>query len=277
MQLHQTNIPPKPLVHVCFERAASDPIQHARHEPHPRNTRIQLSTCKYDRSTQRGRTLCHWHEPATDASLSRPHITISIIAPNHELDQQILSYELPLSFTIADLKALVSDESKVPAALQQYYLNNTPIAGDEKTFEEAGIKDGDMLAMLMRQPQQENSMGSQRRQPASNAQRTRPPQAQQEIETARLSILQNPAAMAQVREQRPALADAINDPARFKEVWLEMIKEDEDREGERLEQMRLLNEDPFNVDAQRKIEEMIRQEAVQNNLQFAYEHNPEGT
>lgn len=82
--------------------------------------------------------------------------------------------------------------------------------------------------------------------------------------------------MAQVREQRPALAEAINDPNRFKEVWVEMIREDEDREQERLEQMRLLNEDPFNVDAQRKIEEMIRQQSVQENLQFAYEHNPEG-
>jgi len=207
----------------------------------------------------------------------RPHITISIIAPNTDLDQQILSYELPLTFTIADLKGLVHDDTKVPAASQQYYLNNTPIAGDEKTFEEAGIKDGDMLAMLMRQPnqQQDSTMGSARRQPTAQR-RTGPPQGQQEIENARLSILQNPAAMAQVREQRPALAGAINDPARFKEVWLEMIQEDENREGERLEQMRLLNEDPFNVDAQRKIEEMIRQEAVQDNLQFAYEHNPEG-
>lgn len=57
---------------------------------------------------------------------------------------------------------------------------------------------------------------------------------------------------------------------------MEMIKADEEREQERMEQMRLLNEDPFNVDAQRKIEEMIREESVQANLQFAYEHNPEG-
>ena len=75
-----------------------------------------------------------------------------------------------------------------------------------------------MLAMLMRQPEQQNNMGQQRR-PQNTQQQRRPPgQNPQEIETARLSILGNPAAMAQVREQRPALAEAINDPNRFKEV-----------------------------------------------------------
>ncbi len=208
----------------------------------------------------------------------RPRITISIIAPNTDFDQEIINYDLPPDLSLAGLKNLVEDEKKIPPASQQYYLNNTPIQGDEKTLEEAGIKDGDMLAMLMRQPQQQNSnMGQQRRQQQQpGGQRRGPPQADQEIERARASILSNPQAMAQVREQRPALADAINDPARFKEVWMEMVREDEGRERERLEQMRLLNEDPFNVDAQRKIEEMIRQQAVQDNLQFAYEHNPEG-
>ena len=136
-----------------------------------------------------------------------------------------------------------------------------------------------MLAMLMRQPLQQNNnstndnMGQDRR--PQNSQRQQRAGAQ-EIETARLSILGNPQAMAQVREQRPALADALNDPNRFREVWMEMMKEDEEREQERLEQMQLLNEDPFNVDAQRKIEEMIRQQQVQENLEFAFNHNPEG-
>jgi DNA damage-inducible protein 1 len=109
-------------------------------------------------------------------------------------------------------------------------------------------------------------MGAQQRQQGSPA----------SIETTRLNILGNAAAMAQVREQRPALAEAINDSNRFREVWLEMMRDDERREGDRMEQMRLLNDDPFNVDAQRKIEEMIRQQSVQDNLQHAYEHNPEG-
>ncbi|KAK5119564.1 hypothetical protein LTR85_007392 [Meristemomyces frigidus] len=202
-----------------------------------------------------------------------PRVTISIIAPNHALDQEFITLDLPPGLSIGDLKGFVTAETQLPQASQQFYLNNTPIQGDEKTLEEAGIKDGDMLAMLMRQPDQQNNMGTQRRQ--QPAQRRSQGQGAHEIETTRLSILGNPGAMAQVRSQRPALAEAINDSARFREVWQEMMREDEDRERERQEQMRLLNEDPFNVDAQRKIEEMIRQEAVQDNLQFAYEHNPE--
>lgn len=204
-------------------------------------------------------------------------MTISIIAPNHALDQEFIHLDLPPGLSLADLKGFVHAETNLPQASQQFYLNNTLIQGDEKTLEEAGIKDGDLLAMLMRQPDSQNNMGTQRRQQQPVQRRGQQgQQGTQEIETTRLSILGNPAAMAQVRSQRPALAEAINDSDRFREVWQEMIAQDENRESERQEQMRLLNEDPFNIDAQRKIEEMIRQEAVQDNLHFAYEHNPEG-
>ncbi|KAK5105771.1 hypothetical protein LTR62_002171 [Meristemomyces frigidus] len=207
-----------------------------------------------------------------------PRVTISIIAPNHALDQELLTLDLPSGLTIADLKAFVNAETQLPHESLQFYLNNTPIQGDSKTLEEAGINDGDMLAMLMRQPDQNsnNTMGAQRRQQQSRRQQGGgQQQSGDQIETTRLSILGNPTAMAQVREQRPALAEAINNSNRFREVWNEMMREDEDREHERQEQMRLLNEDPFNIDAQRKIEEMIRQQSVQENLQFAYEHSPE--
>jgi DNA damage-inducible protein 1 len=146
-------------------------------------------------------------------------------------------------------------------------------------LEEAGVKDNDMLVLLT-QPQQQRQPRQQppqqQQQPNMGAQQTQQQGSPADIERTRLSILGNANAMAQVREQRPALAEAINDSNRFREVWTDMMREDERREGERMEQMRLLNEDPFNIDAQRKIEEMIRQQSVQDNLQHAYEHNPEG-
>lgn len=210
--------------------------------------------------------------------MTRPRVTISIVAPNHALDQELITLDLPPGLTLADLKGFVHAETALPQASQQFYLNNVALTGDDKTIEEVGINDGDMLAMLMRQPETPNSnMGTQQRR-QQQQQRRQPPgtAGTDQIETTRLSILGNPAAMAQVREQRPALAAAINDRTRFAAVWQEMLRDDENRERDRLEQMRLLNEDPFNIDAQRKIEEMIRQQSVQENLQFAYEHNPEG-
>jgi DNA damage-inducible protein 1 len=209
----------------------------------------------------------------------RPRITIQIIAPNHALDQELLNLDLPSGLTLADLKGLVAADTDIPQQSQQFYLNNQVLQGDEKSLDDAGVKDGDLIAMFMSRPQR-NNMGAQRQREQQGQQqqqqRRGPPNNTQEIETTRLSILGNPAAMNQIREQRPALADAIDDSNRFREVWLEMRREDEEREQQRLEQIRLLNEDPFNIEAQAKIEEMIRQEKVQENLQFAYEHNPEG-
>jgi hypothetical protein len=46
-------------------------------------------------------------------------------------------------------------------------------------------------------------------------------------------------------------------------------------EQQRLVEIGRLNADPFDVDAQRKIEEAIRQEAVLENLEHALEYSPE--
>ena len=209
-------------------------------------------------------------------SPSRPRITISVISSDSALDGDILNFDLAPSLTLADLKGFVQAETNIQPDSQHFYLNNAPVQGDAKTLEEAGLKDGDMLAMLARQPAPQPQQQTQANRPRQQQQQQGQYADEQEIERTRLQILGNPSAVAQVREQRPALYEAINDSKRFKEVWMEMMRETHDREQERLEQMRILNEDPFNVDAQRKIEEMIRQETVQDNLQYAYENNPEG-
>ena len=212
--------------------------------------------------------------------VARPRIAIQVIAPSTSHDQEILSFDVEPTLSLADLKGFVNAETGLAPESQQFWLNNHPIQGDEKTLQDLGIKDDDMLAMLMRQPEQSNNMGSTRR--PQNAQRSQQ-QAQQggqqnpqEIERMRQRILNDPAAMDQVRNQRPDLAESVQDPNRFKEVWLQAAKDEEEREQDRMERLQMLNEDPFNTDAQREIEEMIRRETVQENLQFAYEHNPEG-
>lgn len=46
-------------------------------------------------------------------------------------------------------------------------------------------------------------------------------------------------------------------------------------EVEKQKETQLLNADPYNIEAQRKIEEAIRQEAVMENLNHALEYSPE--
>ena len=156
--------------------------------------------------------------------MPRPRVTISIIAPNHALDQELLNFELPPGLTILDLKAFVNAETDFPQDQQTFYLNNAVLQPDSKTLEEAGVKDDDMLVLLTRPPQQQQQQrqqaSRQHQQPNMGAQQRQQQGSPADIERTRLSILGNANAMAQVREQRPALAEAINDSNRFREALL---------------------------------------------------------
>ena len=81
--------------------------------------------------------------------------------------------------------------------------------------------------------------------------------------------------MAEVRRQDPELAEAANNRDRFHAVWDERQRQIAQAETEKNAQLDLLNADPFNAEAQRKIEEMIQHERIQENIQKALEENPE--
>lgn len=204
----------------------------------------------------------------------RPRITISINAPDEPADQELLNLDLPDGLTLADLKGFVQAESNLPVNAQYFFFNGQPLAGDNQTLEQAGIKDDDMLVVMIRRQGQRPQGQPQRAQP----QQQRPFRSQQdgEIETTRLRILGDHNALRSLQDQRPELAAAVNDPNRWREEWINMKRLQEEQQREHQRQLDLLNADPFNVEAQAKIEEMIRQERVIENLQHAYEHNPEG-
>lgn len=138
-----------------------------------------------------------------------------------------------------------------------------------------------MLAVVVSNPR----TSQQARAPAGQAGSSRTgAQAQQrrarpdptDAETLRQSYLNSPADLANLRHQLPLLGDAINDPARFKELWDEFQKRQKELQAQKERDIALLEADPFDVDAQRRIEELIRLERVDENLEQTREYHPEG-
>ncbi|KAG8993034.1 DNA damage-inducible protein 1 [Tulasnella sp. JGI-2019a] len=88
-------------------------------------------------------------------------------------------------------------------------------------------------------------------------------------EMMRLQFLGNPQLMQELRNTNPELADAVtnNDPQRFNQLLAEA--------GLERRQIAEIERDPYNLEAQKKIEEAIRMQSVMENLQNAMEHSPE--
>ena len=182
---------------------------------------------------------------------------------------------------VSTLRESIQAESNIAPTSQHIYHNGRLISDDNKTMEELQIGDGEMLAVHVRDMRGSTGVPAQPPRP-QQAQQAQPQQPQQpgrgqpDPEFLRLQVLGNPAMRQQVEMQNPQLAAALEDPAQFAQI-LRSGQEREQRERlERQREIERLNEDPFNVENQRRIEEMIRQERVMENLQNAMEHNPEG-
>lgn len=183
------------------------------------------------------------------------------------MDNDLLTLDLPPGLTVKDLKGFIEAETSLPAASQAIYLNGQPVANETQTLEEAGIRDGEMLAVVVRQAR-----------PAANTQQANRNRntGGPDPEALRQHLSSDPGRIAGLRAQDPELAAAVMDPNSWREVFTNRQRQQEEAERERRNQIALLNEDPFNVDAQRKIEELIRQDRVVENLEKAYNENPEG-
>lgn len=202
----------------------------------------------------------------------RPRVTISITASGSQLDNDLLTLDLPPGLTIKDLKGFIEAETSQPAASQGIYLNGQPVASETQTLEEAGIRDGEMLAVVIRQ-----ARPTPNSQQASRNRNTGRPTGGPDPEALRQQLLSDPRQIAGLRAQDPELAAAVMDPNAWREAFTNRQRQQQEAERERRNQIALLNEDPFNIDAQRKIEELIRQDRVVENLEKAYNENPEGT
>jgi len=74
----------------------------------------------------------------------------------------------------------------------------------------------------------------------------------------------------------PELVQAArDDPERFATLLRQVRQQYEAAEAQKRRGTELLNADPFDIEAQRRIEDAIRQEAIMENLNHAIEYSPE--
>lgn len=205
-------------------------------------------------------------------SSNRPRVTISITSPS-ETDQPLITLDLPADLTLRDLKAFIEAENPgCPAQAQVLFYNGMPLSDDTQTLEQAGVRDNEMMAVHIRQHGivQPQSRPRQTRQQQPAGVPTPDP------EDVRQQLLRSPPTLEQLARQMPDLAALVNDPVQWRSAYNQMQREQEQARREQDRQIQLLNEDPFNIDAQRRIEEIIRQDRVVENLHTAYDLNPEG-
>ena len=184
-----------------------------------------------------------------------------------------MTLDFPFDFTVHDLKNTIHNETQSPVELQHLYLDSIELDDPSKSLDSIGVKDGDMLVMILLA---RNLPHMQQRQRQLGQQGTSQPSHNPDPESYRLRLIENPRFLAQIREQRPALAATLNDPVRFREAMSQMFTEGEERWREKRRKNALLNNDPLNVEAQREIEEQIRFEQVLANAEEAVRNNPEG-
>lgn len=193
-----------------------------------------------------------------------------------------MTLEVFPDMTVATLRESVQAEAGIPLTSQHIYHNGRLISDDAKTMEQLQIGDGDMLAVHVRDMR--GSTGppepASRPQPAARQQPSAAAAAAagaaNDTEMLRLQILGDPAVRQQLSRQHPELAASVEDPVQFRRIFLDSQDRERREREARQREIERLNEDPFNVENQRRIEEMIRQERVMENLQNAMEHNPEG-
>jgi len=208
-------------------------------------------------------------------------------------DDRIFFVALDGGEPLETLKAMLEAESGVPAAQQRLMLNGQPLAAPPPgaaaaaaaTLASAGLSDGDMLMLLPPEgAQQAPAAGAApaaagdpdadlREAVALDPATGRAVRPAAFIRTARRA----PGMLAQLERTYPPLAEAVRaeDPAALQAALARLRALQEETAAARRDEDALFDADPFDSEAQAKIEALIRRKNVEESYEQAMEHAPE--
>lgn len=185
-------------------------------------------------------------------------LTISL-----ENNNDIISVDVPESLTLEDFKAYLQAETGIQPNEQVLKFNGIDLV-ENKSLSELQINDNDLLQLSKKQQQRQQRSAV----PQSNP-------IDERIEMIRQQILSDPTARDQVRLTQPSLYDALNDASRFRSLMMEQVHEQQNESASNQAEMLRLQQDPDNPENQARILELIRQEAIEENMKLAWDISPE--
>ncbi|XP_063001451.1 protein DDI1 homolog 2 isoform X2 [Elgaria multicarinata webbii] len=236
---------------------------------------------------------------------------LTVFCLRRDRSELTFSLQVDADFELQNFRALCELESGIPAAESQIVYAERPLTDNHRSLASYGLKDGDVVILQQVEnaearppaafpglpridfssitvpgtsaqlpqplpPQQQQ----QQQQQAAPGPRPSPPElpsSPQGLDNPGLlrdMLLANPHELSLLKERNPPLAEALlsGDLEKFTRV---LVEQQQDRARREQERIRLFSADPFDLEAQAKIEEDIRQQNIEENMTIAMEEAPE--
>ncbi|XP_026361662.1 protein DDI1 homolog 1 [Ursus americanus] len=231
---------------------------------------------------------------------------LTVYCVRRDLTEATFSLQVSPDFELYNFRHLCELESGIPADEIQILFLERLLADDHCSLGSYGLRDGDVVVLLQKEaagprpPRRTSSLpqldlsgiavpGTSSSRPLHLPPRAPPGQQSHGLDSGekrratrgldspgliRSMLLSNPHDLSLLRECNPPLAEALLSGSleTFSHVLMEQQRDRALREQERL---RLFAADPFDLEAQAKIEEEIRQQNVEENMSIAMEEAPE--
>ncbi|KAL0603331.1 Protein DDI1-like protein 2 [Plecturocebus cupreus] len=226
---------------------------------------------------------------------------LTVYCVRRDLSEVTFSLQVDADFELHNFRALCELESGIPAAESQIVYAERPLTDNHRSLASYGLKDGDVVILRQKEnadprppvqfpnlpridfssiavpgtssPRPRQPPGTQQSH-SSPGEITSSPQGLDNPALLRDMLLANPHELSLLKERNPPLAEALlsGDLEKFSRV---LVEQQQDRARREQERIRLFSADPFDLEAQAKIEEDIRQQNIEENMTIAMEEAPE--